>query len=46
MGKVYKARKARDTWIDRIVAIKVLPEHRSASPVMHSRLLVRWVRRS
>src|SRR5215471_13456218 len=34
MGEVYKA---RDTRLDRTVAIKVLPEHRSASPQVRER---------
>ena len=34
MGEVYKA---RDTRLDRLVAIKVLPEHLSATPDLKTR---------
>ena len=34
MGEVYRARDAR---LDRMVAIKVLPEHRSTSPQVRER---------
>src|SRR5579859_309068 len=34
MGEVYRA---RDTRLDRIVAVKVLPEHRSSSPQIRER---------
>src|SRR6266568_4111406 len=34
MGEVYRA---RDTRLDRIVAVKVLPEHLSSNPQLHER---------
>jgi len=34
MGEVYKA---RDTRLDRTIAIKVLPEHLSSNPQLHER---------
>jgi hypothetical protein len=41
MGEVYRA---RDTRLDRIVAIKILPTHLSCNPEAKQRFRTRWNR--